>query len=636
MRGVILGILLALGLAGVAFAEPPPLDAYSQLPTLDQVTLSPSGQRVALFVRDAQGGKVYVRQIGGPILMAAPVGDGAVQHLRWAGDDILLVSNSSPQTPGLGSSQYAVDIATKNVLRLRGPPTEVVSEVRGASGAHEVGSRWYGYYEAPEPGGYISLVKVDLESGVEAKVATAPVSGVRGPVWVVDGTGAVVARLTFRGDNSGWVVTSIKLQREVAQAGGAHDLACLCGLGRTPDTVLVLAPGDDGFNTAFEVSLAGDAHARPITQGQEVTGPWTDPDSQRMVGYAWTNGTYHYVFYDALAQKRADAAQAAFRGYRVRLTSASRDFLRFIAFTDGGDDSGTYWLVDIATGKATVLGSAYPHVPPAATGPTSVFRYKAADGLPIEAVLTLPPQREGKALPLLVFPHDGPDRSVDPGFHWMAQAFASRGYAVLEPNYRGSTGYGKAFRDAGLGQWGRKMQTDLSDGVDALATAGVVDPHRVCILGSGGYGGYAAAAGVTLQHGRYRCAVAYLGYYDLGGLLGDLSDMRDVPAFGYRQAYMKYWSDFLGTSKTDVGLGDISPLKRADAADAPILLINAKSKDIVQQAPQMQRALEAAGKPVESVTFDNDDWEFQRSESRAALLNATVPFVEKYNPADTR
>ena len=118
-----------------------------------------------------------------------------------------------------------------------------------------------------------------------------------------------------------------------------------------------------------------------------------------------------------------------------------------------------------------------------------------------------------------MLPHGGPIGIADRvHFDWWAQAFASRGYAVLQPNYRGSGGYGGDFRRTGYGEWGKKMQTDLSDGVAFLAAQGTIDPRRVCIVG-GSYGGYAALAGVTLQHGVYRCAVSYGGVSDLGTMM---------------------------------------------------------------------------------------------------------------------
>jgi dipeptidyl aminopeptidase/acylaminoacyl peptidase len=257
-----------------------------------------------------------------------------------------------------------------------------------------------------------------------------------------------------------------------------------------------------------------------------------------------------------------------------------------------------------------------------------VFAYKAADGLPLEGVLTLPPGRELKGLPLVVLAHGGPEQRARPGFDWLAQAFASRGYAVLTPNFRGSGGFGKAFRDAGFDQWGRKMQTDISDGVDALAAAGLIDPKRVCIMGLD-YGGYAAVAGVTLQHGRYRCAVSFWGVFDL-------ADMFEHKVGGENLVAMKYWASFIGVGKPDADIGGLSPVHHAAAADAPVLLVTTQPDwtILLDQAPGMQKALQAAGKPVELTRIDSKDWRLRSAAVRTALLKAAMPFVEKHNPPD--
>ena len=127
--------------------------------------------------------------------------------------------------------------------------------------------------------------------------------------------------------------------------------------------------------------------------------------------------------------------------------------------------------------------------------------YRAADGRTIHAYLTLPLNREAKNLPLIVLPHGGPHSRDEPGFDWISQSLASRGYVVLQPQFRGSDGFGYDLLSAGFGEFGRKMQTDLSDGVRALAAQGLIDSRRVCIVGAS-YGGYAALAGATLE---YRC-----------------------------------------------------------------------------------------------------------------------------------
>jgi dipeptidyl aminopeptidase/acylaminoacyl peptidase len=223
-------------------------------------------------------------------------------------------------------------------------------------------------------------------------------------------------------------------------------------------------------------------------------------------------------------------------------------------------------------------------------------------------------------------PHGGPEARDYPAFDWWAQAFASQGYAVFQPNFRGSDGYGVKFRDAGFGEWGRKMQTDVSDGVAELAHEGLVDPKRACIVGAS-YGGYAALAGVLLQHGFYRCAVAVAGVSDLSAMINYVHDQEgDEPGSGVR-----YWRAFMGAHADEV-----SPIRKASSADAPILLVHGKDDTVVpfSQSQAMAAALKAAGKPVDLVVMPGEDHWLSREETRTTMLKASVAFVEKYDPPD--
>jgi dipeptidyl aminopeptidase/acylaminoacyl peptidase len=165
------------------------------------------------------------------------------------------------------------------------------------------------------------------------------------------------------------------------------------------------------------------------------------------------------------------------------------------------------------------LGDIYEGV----TKPFEVRRitYAAGDGLKIPAYLTLPRGKPAKNLPLVVLPHGGPAGRDTADFSWRPQALADQGYAVLQPNFRGST-ISWGFMSKGFGEWGRKMQTDLSDGVRYLAKEGIVDPARVCIVGAS-YGGYAALASPALDPGVYRCAVAVAGIGDVRRMLASLN-----------------------------------------------------------------------------------------------------------------
>ncbi len=231
------------------------------------------------------------------------------------------------------------------------------------------------------------------------------------------------------------------------------------------------------------------------------------------------------------------------------------------------------------------------------------------------------------APPLIVLPHGGPAARDEPGFDWWAQAMASRGYAVLQINYRGSNGYGWKFLSAGFGQFGRKMQTDLSDGVRYLAAQGKIDPKRVCIVGAS-YGGYAALAGATLDPGVYHCAVSVAG-------ISDLSRMVSSQGAGSDELSKRYWLRFMGVEKAgDPVLDEISPIRHIDNVTIPILLIHGKDDTVVDYAQSqiMYDALKKAGKPVEFVTLAHEDHWLSTGATRLQMLEATMAFLAKNNP----
>jgi dipeptidyl aminopeptidase/acylaminoacyl peptidase len=291
-----------------------------------------------------------------------------------------------------------------------------------------------------------------------------------------------------------------------------------------------------------------------------------------------------------------------------------------------------YARIELDTGSAGVLGPVYGDLKPQDIAEVRAVRYKAADGLEITGYLTLPKGRAAEKLPLIVMPHGGPASRDEPGFDWWAQGLASRGYAVLQPNFRGSDGFGRKFLEAGYGQWGRKMQSDLSDGVRYLSAQGTIDPARVCIVGAS-YGGYAALAGATLDKGVYRCAVAVAGVADLKQFL--VEELKSDN--GRETATQRYWSRFMGVeNRRDRDLTAISPAHNVAGSSVPVMLIHGKDDTVVlyAQSQRMHDALRAAGRPVEFVTLKAEDHWLSRSATRLQTLEATVAFIEKHNPAN--
>jgi len=320
----------------------------------------------------------------------------------------------------------------------------------------------------------------------------------------------------------------------------------------------------------------------------------------------------------------------ALGGVLPTFVSSSADLSRVIALVQT-PTGPVYLLADMATGNLTALGPRYRQLP--AVGEVRAIEYAAEDGLTIPAYLTLPAGRKARGLPLVVMPHGGPESRDGGGFDWWAQALAFEGYAVLQPNFRGST-LSDAFVVAGRGEWGRKMQTDLSDGVRHLASLGIIDPGRVCIVGAS-YGGYAALAGVSLQQGIYRCAVAVAGVSDLHRLVMPSAGVRTEANIGAR--YLERW---LGVSNVDdPSVDDRSPLHHAGAIQVPLLLIHGRDDMVVpfEQSRWMADELKRLHRTYKLVELKSEDHWLSQSQTRLQMLEEVAAFLKTNNPpgADT-
>lgn len=642
----IVALIAGCGFCGAGGAAPP-IEAYGHLPAIDLMRLSPSGERYAFVAVLGESRTLAVaKAVDNKAIYATKIGDAKLRGIRWADENHVLATTSSTFKQPLDfvrayelASVFNISLDHRSAKPIFDKAYSVAHAVFGYFGAAQTEGHGYGYFggitfshndltsEYFYEHGYRDLYRVDLDSGQETMVAK---GGVHDHQWVVANDGSVVAHSEYFERSGEWRLYAGKDQDKLllSRISPADDIDLL-GQGRAPGTVLI--EDNSGVeDIALEVSIA-DGKQESLFGSFSTNGFLFDPVSGLLIGAIIEQEPGAY-FFDDMMQARYNGTRKAFPENQVRLESYSSNLDKLIVRTDGADDSSTFWMVDIATGQAREIGHPYPEIRPKDVGPVQIVKYPAADGTPIEGILTLPPGRDPKKLPLIVMPHGGPIGIRDHvGFDWEAQAYASAGYAVLQPNYRGSSGYDRAFRQAGFGQWGGKILTDISAGIAPLAAQGVIDSRRVCIVG-GSYGGYAALAGVTLQQGIYRCAVSVAGVSDMPAMF-----RYDSLDSGVNSSAIRYFRAATGADKEGDGvLRTISPATFAQQADAPILLIHGKDDTVVpiSQSQTMADALKRAHKQYEFVVMKGEDHYLSREESRITMLKAVIDFVKRYNPPD--
>lgn len=434
----------------------------------------------------------------------------------------------------------------------------------------------------------------------------------------------------------------------------AHTFApFIVGRGRDDASITVLDVANDGKDGErrfhyYQLSPTG-VLSGPLEPNDAARDkPIFDRATGRLVGFVTRGDAETYRLDAPDLQSLFDHAQDAVPGETVRVVATADDPRKMIVQAEGHGDPGAYYFLDFGTGANETIGEDYEEIPTAWIAPQSTFHYRAADGLEIGALLTLPPAGASKGLPLVVLPHDGLQAHDRLGFDWMAQALASRGYLVLQPNARGSDGYGEAFLSAGDGQLGRKIDSDIADGVKSLVDQGLADPKRVCIAGVG-WGGYAALVAAETKTSPYRCAISINGVSDLAAYTADrkahlaLADQDEItPLIPDPQTPRTFIADpqslsILSRYEGADG-GAPSPIAQAGAASIPILLLHEDHdpQSPFQQSERLNDALRAQHKSVEFVALQGTDHELMSDATRLTALTAMIGFLAQSIPAGPR
>ncbi len=418
---------------------------------------------------------------------------------------------------------------------------------------------------------------------------------IKGKREKIDDDGAVDSLRFLSGDNSGLIVTNSRTGRFAA------------------------------YRYDFATGTIGDAvYENPSV---DISTVMVDPVSGVVSGVSYEDDRRRMMWLDPKMRALQARIEKALPGAEDDVVNQSSDGNRLLIWSGGAADPGTYYLFDRAAARFTAIVQPYEKLAQVALAPVKAVQYKARDGLTIPAYLTVPLHRPDHDLPLILMPHGGPFARDDWSYDPFVQFLASRGYAVLQPEFRGSTGYGREFVEKGYGQWGRKMQDDLDDGVDWLVKSGQVDARRVCIMGAS-YGGYAALWGAIRNPERYRCAISLAGVTDLDAML-----KYDRRSFAATRYFREWQAKIAGEDKID--LDTVSPLPQQARLSVPVLIAHGEQDTTVppRQSHLLVAALEKRHADVQSVFYKEAPHGFSKPEDMTDYLKRVEAFLAKHNPS---
>lgn len=346
---------------------------------------------------------------------------------------------------------------------------------------------------------------------------------------------------------------------------------------------------------------------------------------RKVLTYAsYTKDMMNYKFFDETFESMYNRVKGELSAYDCYFTSSNTDEDKFLVRTYSDRSLGAYYFYDKQTDELTLISTVSPWLNEDEMAPMKPIKYTSRDGLTINGYLTLPVGVKAKNLPVIVNPHGGPWARDMWGFSPEVQFLANRGYAVLQMNFRGSTGYGREFWEMSFKQWGRTMQDDITDGVNWLVEQGIADKERIGIYGAS-YGGYATLAGLAFTPDLYKCGVDYVGVSNM------FTFMNTIPP--YWEPYRQMFYEMVGDPVADsVMLAEVSPVFHADKITAALFVAQgAKDPRVnVDESDQMVEAMKARGVDVEYMVKDNEGHGFRNEENRFDFYRAMILFLDKH------
>lgn len=656
-RSAINGFILVLAIAGwlgtIEFAAAQssprdiPAEVFGALPANLTPRLSPDGTAFALIIPHKGRKHVLIRPIGGkgePVVLP-PYEDSEIRWVQWANNERLLI--------GLAYTSRRLVFRGRRVTETRllsasRDGTDIFNMVRGTTNKRSTSGRARIVYSQAQiqddiidflyddPEHVLLALNHDLDPDNSYEVRRVKVaSGLfknisRGRRYIQNWTTDMQGNLRF---GEGYRDKTMKAtyrnprtdQWELMDGKPIQDNYTLWGFYDDPQFAYVTGRNEAGIRGLYKFDMIAQEVVDTVYAHEkfDVQRVIFRPYGRDPIGITLTTDRIETHYFDPAWSKRQKMLDAALKGYVNSIISSTRDNGLHIVESESDVESGAYYLFDEKSKQLHFLDVKYRGLEPKILSPMTFITYKARDGWTIPAYLTTPQGAKAENLPTVILPHGGPHVRDVWGYDYWAQFLASRGYAVFQPNFRGSSGYGIGFQNAGRKNWGLKMQDDVTDGVKMLIEKGIADPERICIVGAS-YGGYAALMGAVKTPDLFSCAASINGVSNLPLLVAALKE-------GIIGG--KIWIRSIGDPGEDREiLRQTSPYHQAKKIKIPILLIHAKDDTRVPVAHSRAMAdrLKGMKKSVEFVELKTGGHTLETESARIATLKALEKFLAKH------
>lgn len=647
MYRMLVGLLGCVSSAGLAQGQIDPAVAFGARPSVEDISLSPDGTKIAYVApRAGQGATVFVATLGGGVPHPAASLDGEPE--RFGGCDWVsnnrLVCRVFAMMQGTElmpvSRMVGFDADGKNVKVLAQQESSLsrygntyggrVLDLLPGDDNAVLMDRWF----VPEAAlntrlaktaeGY-GVVRVDTRSLATKTVEDPELYGAE---YISDGQGRIrIMGIQLPKTASGYSGQKIKYSYRTADSNRwlpLSDYDVLSETGANPYAidpklnVLYALRKQNGRQALVRIALDGSLREELVFAHPQVDvdGVVRIGRSRRPVGVTYATDKREAVYFDPELKRLASSLAKSLPNLPlVHFVDASLDESKLLIWAGSDTDPGRYFVFDKANRQLNEIMLARPELEHARLAPMTAVAYKAADGASVPAYLTLPPGGAKTGLPAIVMPHGGPSARDEWGFDWLAQYFAARGYAVLQPNFRGSSGYGDAwFQKNGFQSW-RAAIGDVNDAGRWLVSQGIADPKKLAVVGWS-YGGYAALQSAVVDQGLYKAVVAIAPVTDLNLLKEEARN----------------WSNFSLVNKY-IGSGahvrEGSPAQNASQISAPVLLFHGdQDRNVaIAQSRVMADKLRGAGKKVELITYPKRDHYLEDSQVRVDMLRRSDAFL---------